>query len=153
MVRVRTVEACRVRIAEQLGHVEAMALRGVPWAIGAQAIAGARRYAADGAIVNIAEAMRQGEAIEFGFSRAVENTDIYLRGVTRNHRDVGAITGQRQPKGGGRTLSLRQMADQVITVGAARPVRFSICGMERDRAMRSAKASWVSMPWREASAS
>jgi hypothetical protein len=38
------------------------------------------------------------------------------------------------------------MRRQVITVGALRPVRFSISASERESAMRSASAGWVSWP-------
>ena len=153
MMGIWTVEACRVRIGEQLGHVEAVALCRVPWPIGAQAITGARRYAADSAVANIAQAVRQGEAIEFGFSSRIEDTEMHQCGMARNNRDVGAIAGQRYSKRRGRAAGFREMTDQVITVGAARPVRFSICGMDRESATRSANASWVSMPWRATSGS
>ncbi len=41
----------------------------------------------------------------------------------------------------------------VMTVGASRPVRFLISAIASAAAMRSASASWVSMPWRAGSAS
>ena len=50
-------------------------------------------------------------------------------------------------------LGLGVTQDQVITDGALRPVRRSISGIARDRAIRLASASWVSISWRLASGS
>ena len=147
------VEGRGIGIGQQFRGIETMAVRRVPRTIGAQAVAGAGGDARNKPVVHVAQAARQGKAIDFGIPRRVEDRDIDARRVARHHGDVGAIAAWRKPERGGMAVGFRQAADQVITVGAPRPVRLSIPAIDRDNATRSDSAVCVSMAWRAASGS
>ena len=107
----------------------------------------------DETIMHIAQPLRQREARHFGLaaaSKTQKNTRVAWRDTTAT---LTPSRIERDAERAGLALGAGQAADQVITVGAVRPVRCSISAIDRDRAMRSASAACVSMSWRLASGS
>ena len=128
-----------------------MTLLGQPWTFGAKAVMRAIANTFDDAIMHITQPLRQGDAGHLGI--ALENAEEDSRCMARHNGDASTLLSGCDAKRAGPVIAYGAVGDQVITAGAARPVRRSISGSDRDRAMRSAKASCVSVPWRLASGS
>ena len=142
----RPGELRRVGIEQQLRHVEALALLRRPWPFGAQPVMSSRHQPRNKTVMHIAQPLAERQARHL--RPAVEQAHEHLARVARHHGNIGAPGHGRDAKGKG--CSLQRHAAQVITEGAARPVRCSISAMARDSAMRSASACCVSTPWKPA---
>jgi hypothetical protein len=75
------------------------------------------------------------------FVVAVKEYNINMRGRVGPHGDVGTAVSQGQAKRGGLGLGIADMKDQVITVGALRPVLTSIPAVLRAKAIIDFRAS------------
>ena len=138
-----------IGVEQQFPGVEALATLWVPWPLGAQSVMHARHKTRNEAEMHIPQSMIKSNARRL--QRAVEQRNQDARGMARHHGDIGAAGGRRDAEWKGQ--GLYGVHAQVITVGAARPVRASIPASARDSAMRSASAACVSMAWRLASGS
>ena len=145
------VELQCVRVEQQLRNIEAMTLLGQPWTFGAKTVMRAIANTFDDAIMHITQPLRQGDAGHLGI--ALENAEEDSRCMARHDGNASTLLSGCDAERAGPVIAYGAVGDQVITVGAARPMRRSISGSDRDRAMRSAKASCVSVPWRLASGS
>ena len=95
------VERGRVRVDEELGGVEAMAVARIPGAVRAQAVARARPEAGDEAVEDVAGALRQRDALDLGVARGIEEAQLDGGRVGREDGDVGAARRGVTPSGSG----------------------------------------------------
>ena len=130
-------------IDQQFRQIEAIGA--FPGPFGTQSVARTLGHAGDEAEVHGAQAMGQAEAIDFFFAGGVEQADVNGGGVVRDNGDVDAIGLARYTKRRGPASRRDEVLCQVITEGSLRPVRSATPASERDRAMRSASAAWVSI--------
>lgn len=121
-----------------------MTLLGLPWTVGPKAIVRSFANAFDDAKVHIAQSLRQGDAGHLDVT--LENAQEDSRRMLRDDGDARAVLSGCDAERAGPVIVDGAVGDQVITVGAARPVRRSISGIDRDKATRSASAVCVSMP-------
>ncbi len=150
----RAVESCRVRIDEELRDVEAQATRGVERALRPQAIKRAGANARDMRVEDVAGAATQTDAGGLAVS-FVEQGEEDRFGVAGSDGDVDAAIGQRNAERLGNSPADGEglRGAQVITDGAARPVKCLIPASSFDSAMRSLSAAAVSICWRTGSGS
>jgi hypothetical protein len=152
----RAVEAGRIRIDQQFGGVEALAPRGIEWAFRPQAIARAGADAGDMPMENVAGAAREFYARLFPV-RLVEQGQVDRLGAAGRDGDVDSAVRQRNAEGlgpaGADAVELNRPGAQVITDGAARPVKCWIPAISFESAMRSPSAAAVSISCRAGSGS
>lgn len=71
-----SVEACGIRVNQQLCRVETMIVLRLPWTFGAQGITHAGGNAADETVMHITQLMWQSEAILFNLTRLIKNAKM-----------------------------------------------------------------------------
>ncbi len=133
------VEPARIRIDQQFRRIEAMATLRRIGPVGAQPVALAFRKAGKESEKHVTLPMRQGETLRFPV-RLVKQADIDPAGMAGEDGDRAAAFRQRHAQSAG------WLHAQVMTVGAARPVRVSISARLRAMTIRSARAVCVSPP-------
>src|SRR5262249_46933679 len=89
------IDLLRIGIDKEFRLVEAMPMGGVPWSFRPQAIACTRSDPRDEAVMDIAEALRQRQAMEFLLSRFIEEAEEDGFGMTRHDRDIDTAIAQR----------------------------------------------------------
>ncbi len=94
----RAVEGGGVRVDQELGRVEAMAVPRIVGAVRPQSVPGARAEARDEAVEHVAGALRQRDALDLGLARRVEQAQLDGARVRGEDRDVGPARQERDPE-------------------------------------------------------
>ncbi len=82
--------------------------------------------------MNIVQPLRQDEALGFPLARRIEETEMDALAMARHDRHIDAAVAQGDAGWAGDAAAGRKPRVQVITEGAARPVRASMPVSVRD---------------------